>query len=182
MRSTRVIHVCFLLFLLAENLCAAQPPPLERGALRIFFENGLSSAAEKTADIFPIVTKDIEHKLGWRVNFKTTVLLIKEGAAFRKWVNTDLVVAVALPQKNLIVIDYSRMKTNPFTIDTTLKHELCHVLLHDVVGSRNLPRWLDEGIAQWASGGISELSMNTKSNILPGAVLSGRMIDIRHLA
>ncbi|MFH1489282.1 MAG: peptidase MA family metallohydrolase [Pseudomonadota bacterium] len=182
MRSYRFIHVFFLLFLLAENVCAAQPPPLETREVRIFFENGIRPAAEETADIFPLVKKDLEHKLGWTVNFKPTVLLMKEGAAFRKWVDTDLIVAAAFPQKNLIVIDYSRMKTHPFTIDITLKHELCHLLLHHVIGSRNLPRWLDEGIAQWVSGGFSELITNTKSNMLPGAVLSGRMIDIRNLA
>jgi hypothetical protein len=49
------------------------------------------------------------------------------------------------------------MKTYPFTLTVTLKHELCHLFLHYLIGGGELPRWFNEGIAQWTSGGIAEL-------------------------
>jgi hypothetical protein len=79
------------------------------------------------------------------------------------------------------VIDYSKMKTQPFTLETTLKHELCHLLLHHYVKRVNLPRWLDEGICQWVSDGIAEIILDQGGSVLDEAVLSGRYLSIRSL-
>ena len=177
-----IAQVFFLLIILPETLYAKQPHLLEGEGVKVFFEEPLRTAAEEVVDLFPSVRKDLESKLGWRVNFKTTIFLVRDSRAFQNMVNTDLVVAVALPNKNLILIDYSKMKIHPFTIESTLKHELCHLLLHDRIRSENLPRWLDEGIAQWVAGGIGEFIMTRKKSVLQGAVLSGRLIEIRTLS
>ena len=177
-----IAQIFFLLIILPETLYAEQPRLLEGEGVRVFFEIPLQAAANETLDLFPSVRKDLESKLGWRVNFKTTIFLVRESRTFQNMVGTDLVVAVALPKKNLILIDYSKMKIHPFTIESTLKHELCHLLLHDQIQSGNLPRWLDEGIAQWVAGGIGEFIMTRKKSVFQGAVLAGRLIEIRTLS
>jgi len=35
----------------------------------------------------------------------------------------------------------------------TLRHEWAHLALHEYLGSLRVPRWFDEGYAQWAAGG-----------------------------
>jgi hypothetical protein len=45
----------------------------------------------------------------------------------------------------------------------------------------NLPRWLDEGICQWASDGIAEIILDQGGSVLDEAVLSGRYLSIRSL-
>lgn len=92
-----------------------------------------------------------------------------------------LVVAYALPHKMLIVIDYSKMRTDPLMFSATLKHELTHLLLHDQIRLGNLPKWLDEGVAQWVSGGISEILMGGKGDELTQADLMGNLIPLRSL-
>jgi hypothetical protein len=36
----------------------------------------------------------------------------------------------------------------------TLRHEWAHLGLHEYLGDLRVPRWFDEGYAQWASGGF----------------------------
>jgi hypothetical protein len=98
-------------------------------------------------------------------------------------VGSPLFVAFAVPEQQLVVIDYSRMTTDPFTLRTTLKHELCNLILHRHIESVRLPTWLDEGIAQWTSDGIAEIIMDRKRSVLREATLSGNylsMLDLVH--
>jgi hypothetical protein len=110
------------------------------------------------------------------------VVLINNQKKFRQLAGHELVVAYALPQKNVMVIDYTKMNTSPFTLQTTVKHELCHLLLHHHVKSDNLPRWLDEGICQWVSDGLADILMDTGRARLPAAILSGNYFDLVQLA
>ncbi|MEW6110119.1 MAG: peptidase MA family metallohydrolase [Nitrospirota bacterium] len=74
-----------------------------------------------------------------------------------------------------MAIDYSKMDRTPFDLPATLKHELCHLILHTEIQSSNLPKWLDEGVAQWASGGIADIINPENKDILKQAVLSGSL-------
>jgi hypothetical protein len=62
---------------------------------------------------------------------------------------------VALPSANLIVIPAGE---GPSAVTgegrRTLRHEWAHLGLHAHLGELRVPRWFDEGYAQWASGGF----------------------------
>jgi hypothetical protein len=73
------------------------------------------------------------------------------------------------------------MKTHPFTLEITVKHELSHLLLHHIVEGGRLPKWLNEGIAQWVTGGVSEMIMGENKDLLKQAVLSRRFISLETL-
>ena len=179
----RIIFVFLaLLFLLPiEILYGREPHRLEREGVIVFYDEALRKGAEEAAHIYPKVKRDISRVLPWEVNFTSTILLVKKSETFQRMAGNDFVVAFAVPERNLMVIDYSKMNKDPFSIETTMKHELCHLLLHHQVGDGKLPKWLDEGLAQWVSQGIAEIMITQKRSVLNETVLKGQYLRIRTL-
>ncbi len=147
----------------------------------VLFEEPLKKAAMEVIDIYPGLITELENTLRWKLHYEPAVLLIKDRETFWKIVRNDLIVACAIPEKKSIVIDYSRMNISPFTLGTTLKHELCHLLLHQYVPEGKLPKWLDEGIAQWVSNGMAEIIMDRSDSVLSRVSLTGNYIPIGDL-
>jgi hypothetical protein len=155
---------------------------IETGSLAILFDESLSRGAKEALEIYPGIKEDLEKTLKQKISFRPTVVLIKDTEVFRKMTDSSLTVAFAVPERNVIVIDYSRMNIDPFTIALTMKHELCHLLLHQIAKQGMIPRWLGEGIAQWVSAGIPEIMISSKRSRLNEAILSGKSLDMRALA
>ncbi|MBW2648444.1 MAG: hypothetical protein JRC53_01290 [Deltaproteobacteria bacterium] len=155
---------------------------LKTQGITVYFAKPLEAPAREILSIYPEVKGELEEMLGWQLGYRPNALLIKDRDRFEKMTGSSLFVAMAIPQKRLVVIDYSRM-IQPFTLRTTLKHELCHLILHHHIKDGNLPRWLDEGVAQWSSDGMAEIIMKSDRFILNRAVLTRRYIsleDLRH--
>ena len=163
-------------------LAAVKADTLRREAIIVKFDTPLQGAAEEVAEIYPTIKSEIENTFGWKLDFRPTVIITKNKGAFQKAGSSPLIVAYAVPRKNLIVIDYSKMHTHPFTVEITLKHELSHLLLHHHIRGNHLPKWLDEGLAQWASGGIAEIMTGEKHAALHQAALSNRLIPLSDLS
>jgi hypothetical protein len=147
----------------------------------ILFDKRLENVAREVQSLYPSVKADIVRTLKWNVDFVPDVVLIKDRDAFSKVGGSDLVIAFAVPARNLIVLDTSRVYTKPFTLESTLRHELCHLVLHNNIDDERLPRWLDEGVCQWASGGIAELMMEDGEKTLTRATISGKVISLENL-
>ncbi len=177
------IFVFIPLFILPffKSSYAEQLAILQTEDVIVRFEPSLRAAAEEVADIYPALKAELEESIGWSLDFRPAILLIKDEISFQKIANSNLIVAYAVPDKNLIVIDYSRMNTGPFTLGITMEHEMCHLLLHHHIQGDNLPKWLDEGVCQWVSNGIAEIIMKRRSSVLLGATLSGRHIRLEDL-
>ncbi len=147
----------------------------------IRFNPLLKGAANNVAEIYKGLTSELENNLKWRSDFIPEILLIKENKLFQQITGNTFFVAFAIPEKNLIVIDYSKMNVHPFSLSITLKHELCHLLLHHHIRRENLPKWLDEGICQHVSDGISEIIIDKRS-VLNEAVISESLIPLNVLS
>jgi hypothetical protein len=147
----------------------------------IYFEKALTNAAQEVMKIYPTVRDDLMRTLKQKVDFRPEVVLVKERNQFRRISGSDMVVAFAMPDKDLIVLDISRVYSKPFTLETTLKHELCHLVLHQGVRGENIPRWFDEGMCQWASGGIAELMRDESDKSLAKAVVTDRLMSLNDL-
>jgi len=148
----------------------------------VSYEGRLSNVAAEVAQVYPVVSQELIETLKWEMDFRPKIILTGDRDAFRKIVGMDIITAFALPDRDLIVVDTSRVYTKPFTLRSTLKHELCHLLLHRNIDSGLLPRWIDEGVCQWASGGVGELMADDGGRILTKAAVSDRLISIRELA
>lgn len=60
---------------------------------------------------------------------------------------------VAVPGLGTIVLPvYPSARTRFSDPTVTLRHEWAHLALHDHLRTRDIPRWFDEGYAEWTSG------------------------------
>lgn len=168
-----------LFFILPVPVYSGQFETLGTNDVKIFYEQPLKGAAQEIAEIYPSVRIELETAVSYRVDFQPAVVLVSDQKAFEQITGNRLIVAYAVPEKMLMVIDYSRSSKDPFSTRTILKHELCHLLLHHYI--HTLPRWLDEGVSQWASGGFTELFSENRESYLRWASISGGLIGLNAL-
>jgi hypothetical protein len=135
---------CLILF--AICLYAGDFNIIEERHVTVVFDPLLGSAAQDVADIFPHLKANLEREIGWELNLIPSVFLMKDRKLFQRMAESPLTVAFAVPARDLVVIDYTRMLVRPFSLEITLKHELCHLLLHHHIRGHDFPRWLDEGV------------------------------------
>ncbi len=161
----------------ARNISA-----IETEVATVLFDKTLEPVAQEVLILYPAIRRELEDILYWDVDFRPSIVLVGRHDHFLQMSGHSSYVAYAVPEKFLIVIDYSRMNTRPFTLRTTLKHELCHLLLHRHITRVHLPKWLDEGIAQWVSGGIAEIATERDGSARRWAALTGRSIRLEALS
>lgn len=184
----RFIIKCFglltglILIFFLHSTVVAQTQILQNDDIMVLYEPPLKAAAGEVLRMYPVLKQELEDIFGWPLNARPQVVLVKTNQTFQKIARNNLIVAFAVPDKNLIVIDYSRMSTRPFNLSITLKHELCHLLLHDHINSGHLAKWLDEGICQWVSDGIAEILIDKSWSGLDAAIVAGQTLRLSRLA
>jgi len=173
-------------FLSVLFACEATGYPVlirESDAVAVYAEAEAVLGAETVFRLYPEIKAELEDRLQLAMATRTvTVVLQTARGADRKEGGSVAIIAVALPEVNRIVIDYPAVLRHPFSLRAVLKHELCHLLLHAAVPANALPRWLDEGIAQWVSDGVGELMITDDAALLNKALLSERALPLSSLA
>ena len=170
--------LCGFLFLFVYTTQAATWLEIKGKGLSVRFNSGLRAASEEVIGLFPSAKGFVEQKLKREIKNQVRIVLYKRHDEFTKLTGTDLIMAFAVPSRSLIVIDFSRMK-EPFTLEDTLRHELAHLALKS---QKAIPRWFDEGVAQWVAGGFNEFYPIRKQKILRAALSSGSLIPLWRLA
>ena len=168
-------------FFFWQPAAGAQTQILQNEEIVVVYDPPLEYAAGDVVRTFPVLKKELEEILAWRLDTRPQVVLVRSRTTFQDIARNNLIVAFAVPDRDLIVIDYSRMSTHPFNLGITLKHELCHLLLHEHIPSGNLPKWFDEGVCQWASDGIGEIYIDKGWSGLDAAVMAGQTYRLSRL-
>jgi hypothetical protein len=95
--------------------------------------------------------------LGANVPTGVTAVLTHTAAAFDELTGGSVPewrAGVAVPEFGLLIVPTGE---GPRILDPeglgVLRHEWAHLGLHQTLGDLRIPRWFDEGYAQWASGG-----------------------------
>jgi hypothetical protein len=171
---------CICAFFATDSI-AAMIESIQTGEAAVLFEKPLKSMAGEVAGIYPDVKEELVKTFKTKIDFRPVIILIGERDKFRRMVGSNMIIAFAVPGRNLIVIDASRVYAKPFTLESTLKHELCHLVLHRNISNKNLPRWFDEGVCQLASGGVAELLSGENDRALSDAVMSDGQIGLNKL-
>lgn len=180
---------CFLYLTLAllfcQNVCSETLTleTFENSDVTIRYEGALKNAAPDAADAYRRAKTVLERKMHLALDLKPVIILIHTDSVFNGMVGGNkLITAFAVTRDNYIYIDYSKMLKTPFDIELTLTHELCHLLLHNYVQSDNLPKWVDEGVSQWVSGGMADIFNADGEKLLKEAAISGKYLSLNDLA
>jgi hypothetical protein len=147
--------------------------------VRIAFDPGIGDIADEVLGIYPTILSDLEQLLGLQLKKVPTIVLLINRPRFLASADHPLTVAYAQPEKQRIVMDVSKVRRHPFQFDETFRHELCHLLLHNHFAF--IPRFMDEGICQWAGGGMDEMLPGSKQDVLNRAAIADRIIPFRKL-
>lgn len=175
------IFFLILITLLTGGADAGDLQSYQTSYVEVRFNAALKPAADEVLHLYPGIRENLVSVFGWALPPTPSVLLIPTREEFLRMSGDPLVIAFAVPEKNLIVIDYSKIIKSPFSMEATLKHELCHLLLHWHIKREILPKWMDEGLCQWVSDGIGEIIVVQKNALLHRASLSRRLIPIHDL-
>ncbi len=178
----KILNILVFIFAATTTSGAVELEEYRGPEIIVRHEASLRNAAKQIASDYKKTRNDIETKLGLRLQRDPVVVLIRSNDAFQDMARNKLVTAFAMPERNLIVIDYSKMNRIPFDFEDTFKHELAHILLHQKISSSALPKWLDEGVAQWASGGIADILHTGEKDLLQQAVLSHNLLPLADIS
>jgi hypothetical protein len=182
--QARVIALLFsivLFFVSASAGDAAQSLIMSDQAASVRFDAAQEATAKEVLRLYPAVLSGLGRLIPWPIDFSPTFVLLKENE-LEEMAGTKLVAAVAIPERDLVLLDLSKMSRHAFVLETTMKHELCHLLLHHHIRNGALPKWLDEGVCQWVSNGMAEIIMDRKVSFLNEAVLAGRVFSLQQLS
>jgi len=151
------------------------------GDLTLIFDRRIEALATEIHRFYPDMRRELEEGFGWILGVKPTIVLVSTREEFQRIARGPLFVAVAVPSRNTIIVDISRFRTELLGLRLTLTHELAHLLLHEHIDSERLPRWLDEGVCQWFTGGAAEIMIDRHRPMLGKALGSGERIDLADL-
>lgn len=169
-RRTLVVALCMAAALSLRSF----PGAAESSRVYVEFDPGLQAAAERTVAFFPQAERRLERLLGWKLGYFPRILVLGGRKRFVQVTGRPLAVAVAVPAQRLVIVDYDTASRRPFGLEKILTHELCHLILHEHIPPPSLPRWLDEGICQWVSDGVSDILGSQMRLALPRLAWKGR--------
>jgi hypothetical protein len=155
---------------------------LETDGLRVRYAAARQHTAERIAAISPALFRELAAATGLAFDFRPTVMPAARRSTFRRLGGNDTLMAFARPQSKQVVLDLSRFDSQPALLRPVLKHEYAHLLLHRHIAAPRLPRWLDEGIAQHLSDGLSEYLPGRQERILGEALAADRVFPLAALA
>lgn len=154
---------------------------LDDAAVRVHYPHGRRPVAQQIVDTSPALFRELEQATGLPFDVRPTVIAAPHRAAFQRLGGRDVFVAFALPERHTVVLDLSRFDVHPESFRPVLKHEYAHLLLHRHIPRARLPRWLDEGIAQHLSDGLSEYLPGRAQLVLGKALAADREFPLRAL-
>lgn len=170
MRSCLSIIVAVILFLNCRYVAAAA----SEGVNAMVRIEGMRGRDTEFTGMLADARRDLRAKTGLDLDFPVTL-------RFESGAGNELVVAYALPNEGAAVFDYARISAHPLDFRLTLMHEAAHLLLHRNIRPVSLPKWFDEGVAQWVSGGTKDIIHPNDADILRRAVVSGGLISLYRL-
>jgi len=176
-----IVFISFFFLFISHVYAEEVFKEIKSQTVLVRFEEGLNRAAEEILQSIPSIRDELQLKLGLSANFPVVIVLYKNSKNFIKIVNSDMISAFAIPERRLIVIDDSKTLLHPLDTKLIVMHEMCHLILGHHVPRNNLPKWLNEGISQWVSGGASEILNPASINILKRAFISGNTLPFARL-
>lgn len=175
-----ILHFVFIFFGQTTIICADVSYLVEKQPdMTVIYPESLQPVMPDIIEAFNRAKNNLNNIFSWPISRRVRLIIINNRSKFLQIAEHPLTVAFAEPSRNRITINYQSVVVNPFSLETTLQHELCHLIIGEHL-KISIPRWLNEGIAQWASEGITEI-IRPQENILQKAAFSGTLIPFYKL-
>lgn len=135
---------------------AGGPRVLASGEVRVVYWPGGRDRAREvlSASLRPLRLPGLSDRRG---PVPATIVLAPSAAVFDSVTGgrvPEWGAGVAFPGAGTIVLPlYATPRRSPEQLPATLRHELVHLVLHREL-PEPIPRWFDEGYAEWVSGGL----------------------------
>ena len=100
-----LLSLSFLLLIAPPLLNAAGPATLNTPELMVVYDKGLDQTAQQISRAYPTIKQTLESMFQWPLSFRPSLVLIDNPKKFQELAGNELVVAYALPKKNVVVID-----------------------------------------------------------------------------
>lgn len=181
LRVLLIGSILFTLFNAGAQIRAETYQTLKTPDVVIHFPASLRTGAQDVLRIYAVIKSELEALFGWPLQVRSTIVLVGDRNRFLQMAGDDRIEAFARPHDRLIVIDYSRLAARPLRLITTIKHELVHLLLYEHIVYTPVPKWLNEGIAQWASGGVAEVLVTARKSLIGDALRTGHLPTFQDL-
>jgi hypothetical protein len=172
----RRIFILSLILSLSIPAHAVEFEIIKTHEVTIQYEKGLSGVSNEIVRLIPSLKEEIQKRTGLPIHFSFKIMMYRHRETFRSLVSNEMIAAFAIPGQDLIVLDYSQFRYDSLTLKQIIMHEMCHLLLHKNIPGNNLPRWFDEGVSQWVSGGINEIVYPRSRDVLKRAFISGTLL------
>jgi hypothetical protein len=161
--------LCIIALVLSGTAVWAAPP------YRIIAD--LPADAAYADSVITVTTARLSGLLGPLAPDSLDVYIVARAARFDSLSGPsvpDWGAAVAIPYKNRIVVKSPLILTGDKSLGELVAHEFSHIALARAVRNRPVPRWLDEGLAMYASA-----EWGWGDNLAMGwAVISGNIIPL----
>ncbi|HEB02235.1 MAG TPA: hypothetical protein ENI12_03280 [Nitrospirae bacterium] len=173
--------VIFTLIVLGTACAGVDKMVLLKGKQAVVYHpQGFGQDAANVIGVLDESVLEIKQELGYGLDYIPAIVLMTDKSAFEQAIMSRHISAYAISEKGIIVMDYTRVLVKPFTLKGTIKHELVHLVLGNNLKTQ-IPKWLNEGVAQLVAGGPAEIVLSRNTSMLSGAVLSGRMIPLESI-
>jgi len=154
-RTVFIRLALFACLLFVGAVAAIAEVRVDTEQLQIVAPDGMEGFAERVRSQFPVLIGEVERALGGRFHRRLIVRVARGDDDFARELErpASQVAALARPARAEIVLKASAIRaTTGESFPAIVRHELVHVILYDLVGSRRVPRWFDEGLAEVVGG------------------------------
>ena len=153
----------FCLLSVVSSTAAQQWQELKSEHFIVYFVNE-KSFARNTLNKSENYYKKIADELGyarrsgfWQWDKRVKIYIYPDRDAYRSYLE-----AHDLARWSVGMADYKNKEIRSFTwgeefLDSILPHEITHLIFRDHIGQRNIPIWIDEGVAQWQEKGKRQI-------------------------
>lgn len=148
--------------------------------VRVVHQSGMEETARGVIDLYTGAARKAEAALGWGAPEGVSIVLVTNRETFGALAGTSLISAYAVGESRAMVIDYTEIMARPAMLESTLTHELVHIILSARIGGQ-IPRWLNEGVAQWVADGPAEVIVEGGRHLIERAAVTDRLIPLPRL-
>jgi hypothetical protein len=130
-----------------------KPVLLKKGSVFVFHAPADSQIAHKTAEFLQNTYNELvfDFRISKNDSFKVIIAPTRDSFFSFRADLPDWTQALAIPSAHTMVVKSPRWDPGRADFEYTLAHELVHLVTHKIVGNREIPRWMDEGLATFYS-------------------------------